>query len=292
VNNGYTLLDSGDGRKLEQVGSFRLVRPAPLALWSSSEPAAEWDRADGVFQAGASGGRGGWVEPVRFPESWIINHAGLPFLIKPNESGSIGFFPEHARLWGTVEGTIRNIPFKKKPKLLNVFACTGGATMAAAGAGAEVCHLDGARSSVSRARENLALAGLVDRPVRWIVDDARKFCAREKRRHVKYDAVVLDPPSFGRGSRGGTWKIERDLAGFLELVSDILSDVAFLVLLSCHSPGFTPLLLESLLIGFKETRGGGIVSGELSLPGGALQRNLPAGSYAAWTLTEPVTDRE
>ena len=164
--------------------------------------------------------------------------------------------------------------------------------MAASGAGAEVCHLDGSGSSVSRARENMKLAGLENRPVRWIVDDAVKFCAREKRRGVRYDAVVLDPPSFGRGSRGETWKIERDLAGFIELVSSILSEAAFLVLLSCHSPGFTPLILESLLHELAETRGGRIVSGELRLPdGGSKRKPLPAGAFAAWTGRIPETPR-
>ena len=278
--NSYSLLDSGNRRKLEAFGPYRVIRPAPTALWRPFLNEKEWEGAAGRFIRDSAAGR--WESPNHLAEKWVVDLGSYKFLIKPTGFGHMGLFPEQLPQWELIAGLVSAGANEKVPSVLNMFAYTGGATMAAAGAGATVCHLDASRGAISWAKENAELSGLDKHPIRWIADDVLKFAARERRRKVKYDAVILDPPSFGRGSTKEVWKIERDLPSLLELVEALLSDDAFFVMLSAHTPGFSPIMLENLLGTIALTRGGGVESGELFIPENSAGRRLPSGCFAVW----------
>src|SRR3972149_6114559 len=260
---GYQLLDSGRESKLERVGPYLLVRPSPRAVWSPSLPEKEGQAADAVYIRSSTGG-GNWDFHRRLPEKWEIEYRGLKFFIKPTGFGHLGLFPEHGESWDWVEERIREC--KGPISVLNMFAYTGGATMAAARAEATVCPLDAAKGVVDWAREDAALSGLDDRPIRWIVDDVAKFVQKEIRRGKTYDAIILDPPSFGRGAKGEIWKIEDDLIRLLAECKQVLSDKPLFVLLSCHSPGFTPLVLQNLLAEMMNDKSGALSCGEMVIP--------------------------
>ncbi|HLB05637.1 MAG TPA: class I SAM-dependent methyltransferase [Thermodesulfobacteriota bacterium] len=276
---GYQLLDSGRESKLERVGPYLLVRPSPQAVWSPSLPEKEWQAADAVYIRSSTGG-GNWDFHRRLPEKWEIEYRGLKFFIKPTGFGHLGLFPEHGESWDWVEERIREC--KGPISVLNMFAYTGGATMAAARAEATVCHLDASKGVVDWAREDAALSGLDDRPIRWIVDDVAKFVQKEIRRGKTYDAIILDPPSFGRGAKGEIWKIEDDLIRLLAECKQVLSDKPLFVLLSCHSPGFTPLVLQNLLAEMMNDKSGALSCGEMVIPE-ISGRLLPSGAYARWS---------
>ena len=276
----YYLLDSGRESKLERVGPYLLVRPSPQAVWSPSLPEKEWLDADAVYIRSSTGG-GNWSFNRRLPERWEIEFRGLKFIIKPTGFGHLGLFPEHGDSWDWIEERIRRV--KGPVNLLNMFAYTGGATMAGARAGACVCHLDASKGVVDWARENAALSGLSDRPIRWIVDDVLKFVQKEIRRGKSYDAIILDPPSFGRGANGEIWKIEDDLPNLLLDCRKLLSDKPLFVLLSCHSPGFTPLVLQNLLAELMKGKRGVLSNGEMVIQESS-GRLLPSGAYARWSL--------
>lgn len=259
----YELIDSGDGEKLERFGKFRLIRPAPIALWKRKRP-AEWAKVDGHFDR-----ENRWKG--KLPEEWNVEIGGVQFQIAPTEFGHLGVFPEHAEIWTWVR--------EQKPKrLLNLFAYSGGVTLAAAQAGAEVCHVDAAKGMVDWARAMAAQNGLEKAPIRWIVDEAGKFMAREVRRGSRYDAIVLDPPTFGRGAKGEVFKIERDLLPMLELCKQLLERPKF-VILSCHTPGFTPLVLKQIV----ESLFPHVEAGELMLQGKGTNV-LPCGSFVRCTM--------
>ena len=242
----YELLDSGDGRKLERFGKYVLARPCSQAMWRPSKSAAEWERADASFDR-EDGNR--WHGRSNLPKEWQIETAGIRFKLGGTDFGHLGIFPEQRSQWkwireqakAKVEGEQRKI------SVLNLFAYSGGSTMAAALGGAEVCHLDASKGMVEWARENARLNGLADHPIRWIVDDAHKFMKREIRRGHKYDAIILDPPTFGRGAGGELYKIERDLKDTLGLVKDLLSGNPSFVLFSSHTPGLSPIVAENIL---------------------------------------------
>lgn len=280
VKDGYQLLDSGGESKLERVGPYLLVRPSPQAVWSPSLPDKDWQDADAVYIRSSTGG-GNWDFHRRLPDKWEIEYRGLKFFIKPTGFGHLGIFPEHGESWDWIEERIRGA--KGPVSVLNMFAYTGGASMAAARAGATVCHLDASKGVVDWAREDAALSGLSDRPVRWIVDDVSKFVQKEIRRGKSYDAIILDPPSFGRGATGEVWKIEDDLLKLLHDCRKLLTDNPLLVHLSCHSPGFTPLVLQNLLAEMMRGKKGGLSNGEMVIPEG-YGRLLPSGAYARWSV--------
>lgn len=269
----YTLLDSGDQKRLEAFGSHRLVRPCSAALWKPTQ---------GGWQDAASFSReenGGWRGNKGLPSSWVISYSGLKFKILLTDFGHVGLFPEHRIIWDWAEKLIQGR--SKKPRVLNLFAYSGGATLACARAGAEVCHLDASKGMVDWARENAKLSGLEEAPIRWIVDDVFKFLHREIKRGRFYDGIILDPPSFGRGNRGEVFKIERDLPELLTLCKSLLSDTPLFFALTSHTPGITPLAMEHLMSAIFP---GKIESGEMQIPS-SCGRALPSGNFARWEVS-------
>lgn len=262
----YQLLDSGSEQKWERFGDHILQRPCTQAVWKPTlkiEPAAVFTREER------------WVGLHSLPKSWTVLHGGVEFLISPTEFGHLGLFPEHADLWQEMRSHI-----SKNSRILNLFAYSGGVTLAAAQEGAEVCHLDASKGMVDWARQNAQLNRLEKAPIRWIVDDAVKFLKREKKRESFYDGIILDPPTFGRGSKGEVFKIERDILELLELCSSLLSQKPSFLLFSCHTPGWTPLILRHLL--GQTMPKGHIEVGEMALhSSGAMA--IPSGSFARWT---------
>ena len=242
----YELLDSGDGRKLERFGKYVLARPCSQAMWRPCKSAAEWAKADASFDR-EDGNR--WHGRSNLPKEWQIETAGIRFKLGGTDFGHLGIFPEQRTQWVWIrqQVKVRGEGEQRKISVLNLFAYSGGSTMAAALGGAEVCHLDASKGMVEWARENARLNGLADHPIRWIVDDAHKFMKREIRRGHKYDAIILDPPTFGRGAGGEMYKIERDLKDTLGLVKDLLSENPSFVLFSSHTPGLSQIVAENIL---------------------------------------------
>ena len=275
----YELLDSGDGRKLERFGKYVLARPCSQALWCPERSAADWARADAAFDR-EDGNR--WHGRSNLPKCWQIETDGIRFNLGGTDFGHLGIFPEQRAQWKWIReraGT-GNRERGTGMRVLNLFAYSGGSTIAAAQGGADVCHLDASKGMVEWARENARLNGLADHPIRWIVDDAHKFMRREIRRGRKYEAVILDPPTFGRGAGGETYKIERDLQETLGLVKDLLSDRPAFVLFSSHTPGLSETVAKNVLGQlFPSAR---LEAGEMLLEGE--RRPCPSGIYcrAVW----------
>ena len=248
MTDDYELIDSGDGRKFERFGAYTLVRPCSQAMWRPRDAAA-WRTATASFDR-EDGNR--WHGRNALPKEWTIETAGIRFKLGGTDFGHLGIFPEQREQWKWIRETVKGGVEKRKGKggsvsVLNLFAYSGGSTIAAAQGGAEVCHLDAAKGMVQWARENAALNGLQDRPVRWIADDVHKFLRREVRRGRRYDAVILDPPTFGRGANGELYKIERDLQETLGLVRDVLSETPIFVLFSSHTPGLSCRVAENII---------------------------------------------
>jgi 23S rRNA (cytosine1962-C5)-methyltransferase len=244
----YQLIDSGDFRKLEQVGPYRFIRPSPQAVWSPVLPMEKWQGVDAEYKRFA-GGDGKWyVANQEIKDAWVIEVEGLKLRIKMTDFGHLGIFPEQMinwrRLGQQVEAMVNH---GVQPRVLNLFAYTGLATLACAQAGAEVVHIDASKTSVATGRENAELNGLADASIRWIIDDAQKFVAREVRRKNKYQGIILDPPSFGRGAKNEVWKIEEHMIPLLRQLKEILDYENYFVLLSSHSTGYTPVALKNLL---------------------------------------------
>jgi 23S rRNA (cytosine1962-C5)-methyltransferase len=273
----YELLDSGDGRKFERFGQVTLVRPCSQALWRPRRPDS-WRSATAAFDR-EDGNR--WHGRSALPESWVISTAGIRFKLSGTDFGHLGIFPEQRAQWEWVRRIVGERGMgngeRGRVSVLNLFAYSGGSTIAAAQGGAEVCHLDAAKGMVQWARENAALNGLASHPIRWIVDDAHKFLRREVRRERRYDAVILDPPTFGRGANGETYKIERDLKETFGLVKDVLSDNPLFVLFSSHTPGLSCRAAENILS--CEFPGAMIETGEMLLEGGGGALACPSGVY-------------
>ena len=279
----YELLDCGGGEKLERWGEQYLVRPDPQAIWDSPRKNPAWKRANARYLRSQSGG-GHW-EKKTLPESWKIRYRDLTFQVKPMNFKHTGLFPEQAANWDFIDRMIRGAG--RPISVLNLFAYTGGATLAAANAGASVCHVDASKGMVQWARENAASSGLADRPIRWIVDDCKKFVQREIRRGRKYDAIIMDPPSYGRGPSGETWKIEEDVADFVDLTMGVLSDKPLFVLISSYSTGLAPSVMSYLLgITAGKRAAGKIEAQELGLPVESTGLVLPCGSSARFIAEE------
>jgi 23S rRNA (cytosine1962-C5)-methyltransferase len=276
----YALLDAGDGRKLERWGQFVLSRPEPQALWPPLAPAL-WKDAAADYQRSASGG-GQWHYRVALPEEWTVSYRKLRFLVRPTGFKHTGLFPEQAANWDWIGERLAGAD---GVSLLNLFAYTGAATVAAVAAGAHATHVDAAKGMVAWARHNLAANGLADRPLRLIVDDVGKFTAREIRRGNRYQAVILDPPSYGRGAGGELWKIEDQLYGLLATVESLLADDARFVILNSYTTGLSRLLVENLLeLVFRARRGGKVEALELGLPIGQSGLVLPCGVTGRWSV--------
>ena len=274
MKDDYELLDSGDGRKLERFGKYVLARPCSQAMWRPSLPEADWNRADASFDR-VDGNR--WHGRTNLPKEWTIRTSDIVFRLGGTDFGHLGIFPEQRAQWRWIRSAC-----SEGMKVLNLFAYSGGSTMAAGLGGAEVCHLDASKGMVEWARENARLNGLADRPVRWIVDDAHKFMKREIRRERRYDAIILDPPTFGRGAGGEMYKIERDLKETLGLVGGLLSDRPRFVLFSSHTPGLSVQVAENILGQlWPKAR---LESGEMLLEGSSVP--CPSGIFcrAVWDL--------
>lgn len=276
----YELLDSGSLQKLEQVGEFRLVRPALNAFWRPALPKKEWDAADAVFTRDSSGG-GHWQFRRELPESWLVEWGGFTLNIKPTGFGHLGFFAEQYRNWDFFRSPASGLG--KGANALNLFAYSGVGSMAMAETGASVCHLDASRGMIDWGRGNLQYNPQVPPSIRWIADDVNKFTRRELRRGNTYNLIALDPPTFGRGSSGQVWKIEDDLPKLLDVCNQLREPgKPFTVILSCHSPGFSCLVMERLL---EEAcgRGGEFESFEMTVPE-STGRLLPAGISVRYTV--------
>ena len=273
----YELIDSGRGQKLERFGSYLIVRPSPQAVWEKEKPDL-WNTVDAIFER-TQGER--WRFKKQIPKEWQITIDSLTFLIRPTEFGHLGVFMEQRPLWKKIQ-TLIDSPFSRSkstpPNVLNLFAYSGGSTLAAARAGAHVCHLDASKGMVDWARKNSSLSHLSDVPIRWIVDDAMKFLRREIKRGRQYDAIILDPPSFGRGPDGEVFKIEETILELLSLCNSLLSPQPLFVLFSCHTAGFTEETLRYLLEDCFPKKQGRIETGELLLP--SPTRSIPNGVWA------------
>jgi 23S rRNA (cytosine1962-C5)-methyltransferase len=276
----YELLDSGEDARLERFGEVVLLRPAQQAIWKRRLPRAAWESAHATFTRSASG-QGTWRERRPLPEDWTLRHGALRFFLEVTSFGHIGVFPEQRPCWEIVQQQVRAAALPLS--ILNLFAYSGSMTLAAAEAGARVCHLDASPPVVDWARHNASASGLSSAPVRWIVDDALKFVRREARRAARYEAVILDPPSFGRGPKGEVFKLEEHLQPLLAECLGVLADAARFVLLSCHTPGITGTGLANLLAELQAARGGRLAGGELLIAGSGGSALLPSGSYALWT---------
>lgn len=280
MNDSYELLDSGAFQKLERFGKVVLSRPCAQAVWQQTLPTRDWQQATASF---FRDGGNQWRGRDRLPETWNIDVDGTRFLLSSTDFGHLGIFPEQRDQWQRIREVCQAFPKKhgRPARVLNLFAYSGGSTLAAARAGAEVCHVDASKGMVDWARKNASLNQLDDRPIRWIVDDVTKFLEREHRREKTYDLIILDPPSYGRGAKGEVFKIETDLPKLLQLISRLMSAEPLGVLLSCHTPELTPISLHHLLHQQLGPRGR-LEHGEMQLRGSPQVLPVPSGSFCWW----------
>ena len=275
----YELIDGGGGEKLERWGKHVLVRPDPQAIWQTPRNNPLWRRPDARYARASTGG-GAW-EKKDVPAQWQVRYRELTFQVKPMNFKHTGLFPEQAANWDFAMEQIRRAG--RPISVLNLFAYTGGATVACAAAGASVCHVDAARGMVSWGRDNARASGLEDAPIRWIVDDCAKFVEREIRRGRRYDAIIMDPPSYGRGPSGEVWKLEDSLWPFVELVAGVLSDEPLFFLINSYTTGLAPSVLTYILESLITPKYGGRTrSDELGLPVTESGLALPCGATGRW----------
>ena len=280
----YELIDCSDGEKLERWGEHVLVRPDPQVIWSTARRDKRWSQPDARYHR-SSGGGGQW-RTRSLPEQWTVRYGELTFQVRPTNFKHTGLFPEQAVNWEFIMRSVReaNEVLRRPVSVLNLFAYTGGATLAAASAGAQVCHVDAAKGMVGWARDNAKHSGLEGRPVRWIVDDCAGFIQREIRRGHRYDAIIMDPPSYGRGPSGEVWKLEKDLYGFIKLAVSLLSDKARFVVINSYTTGLSPSVLGYIIGSLIQPRfGGKIFCDELGLPVSKSGMNLPCGAAGRWS---------
>lgn len=277
----YILIDAADGEKLEYWKNILLRRPEPQAVWTEKSRTALWNKTDAFYKRSNTGG-GHWeIFNKKMPERWTVSYKNLTFNIKPMGFKHTGLFPEQAVNWEWFSKLIKNA--EKPVKVLNLFAYTGGATVAALSAGAEVCHVDASRGMVSWAKENAVSSGLSDKPQRYIVDDVKKFVAREARRGKKYDAVIMDPPSYGRGPKGELWKIEDELYPLIEDCMKILSEKPLFFLINSYTTGLSKTILENVMtLTLKQKFGGTVSCDEIGLMMQDKNMVLPCGISCRW----------
>lgn len=276
----YELLDSGDGEKLERYGKIILSRPDPQALWKKNLSESKWKTANITFLRSTS--NSGWKilnQPV--PKDWVVKLGDLSFLVKPTTFKHVGVFPEQVSNWKWIKGVIERS--NKKVSVLNLFGYTGGATIAALKSGASVCHVDGSRVAIDWARKNAALSDVADKPVRWILDDARAFLKKEIRRGKKYDGIVMDPPAFGHGPDGELWKIEKHLLDLFSLCKSVLSDEPVFVLVNGYASGYSAIAYKNNIDDMMQKYKGSVEIGELTIRESFDDRLLPCGIFTRWT---------
>lgn len=281
----YEVLDTSAGEKLERWGDYILVRPDPQVIWQSPHTNPGWKKKNGHYHRSAKGG-GEW-EFFNLPEEWQINYKELTFRLKPFSFKHTGLFPEQAVNWDWFSSIIKEASLnnpRKQLKVLNLFAYTGGATLAAAKAGAAVTHVDASKGMVMWAKENAQTSGLADAPIRWLVDDCQKFVEREIRRGNKYDGIIMDPPSYGRGPKGEIWKIEDNIYPFIELSAKLLSNDSSFFLLNSYTTGLQPAVLSYMLNTVLVPQfGGKVEADEIGLPVKETGLVLPCGASGRWS---------
>ena len=277
--SSYELLDSGDKQKLERFGSYILSRFEPRALWPKSQSEEFWKRADACHIH--KGEKGSWQFRTKISEPWIIPWGSLRFRLRPTSFKHIGIFPEMSVHWSWIIEKIRAA--KRQINVLNLFAYTGGCTLAASLAGAAVTHLDASKETVTWAHENAKLSGLSDRPVRWIVDDATTFVKRELKRNHSYDGIIIDPPKFGRSENGKLWKIEDDLLPLLQQCWQLRSKQPLFIILNTCTVAFSSVTLANLLIKLMKDADGVVENGEILIPQKVSQVSLPTSIFAKWS---------
>lgn len=279
--NDYEVIDTSSGEKLERWGDYILVRPDPQVIWQTPKKLPGWKKMNGHYHRSNKGG-GQW-EFFNLPEQWSINYdyLGLTFHLKPFSFKHTGLFPEQAANWDWFSNLIKNAG--RPIKVLNLFAYTGGATCAAAKAGAHVTHVDASKGMVAWAKENAKSSGVEETSTRWIVDDCAKFVEREIRRGNHYDAIIMDPPSYGRGPKGEIWKIEESIYPFIQLCTQVLSDKPLFFLVNSYTTGLQPAVLTYMLsTALKPKFGGKVVSDEVGLPVSSNGLVLPCGASGRW----------
>ena len=276
----YEVIDTSNGEKLERWGKYILVRPDPQVIWNTERRLKEWNKPNGHYHRSSKGG-GEW-EFHQLPEEWDISYRDATFHLKPFSFKHTGLFPEQAANWDWFSKLIREAG--RPIRVLNLFAYTGGATVSAAKAGASVAHVDASKGMVSWAKENAASSGLSDAPIRYLVDDCTKFVEREIRRGNKYDAIIMDPPSYGRGPKGEIWKIEESVFPFIQLTSQLLSDQPLFFLINSYTTGLQPAVLSYMLHTVLDPiHKGKVEADEVGLPVSSNHLVLPCGASGRWT---------
>ena len=275
----YEVLDTSGGEKLERWGKYLLVRPDPQVIWNTPHEHPGWKKKNGHYHRSSKGG-GEW-EFINLPDEWSISYKDLTFHLKPFSFKHTGLFPEQAVNWDWFSNLIAHAG--RPVKVLNLFAYTGGATVSAAKAGAQVTHVDASKGMVSWAKENAAASGLADASIRWLVDDCTKFVEREIRRGNHYDGIIMDPPSYGRGPKGEIWKIEENIFPFVELTAKLLSDKPLFFLINSYTTGLQPAVLSYMLnLTVKKQFGGTVAAEEIGLPVSGTGLVLPCGASGRW----------
>ena len=276
----YELIDADSGERLERWGDIILVRPDPQVIWSNTRKDSRWNDAHAIYHRSSSGG--GYWEPLKkVPDVWSIKFNELTFRLKPMGFKHTGLFPEQAVNWSLAKELI--LKAQRPVSVLNLFAYTGGATVACLEAGATVTHVDASKGMVQWAKENAAVSGLADRPVRWLIDDCLKFVKREIRRGNKYDAIIMDPPSYGRGPGGEVWKLEQQLAELLEETGKLLSDDAIFFFLNSYTGGLSPTILNYMVRHYvAKDKGGEVTTDEIGLMITNKGFGLPCGNTTVW----------
>ena len=275
----YEVLDTGNGEKLERWGKYLLVRPDPQVIWDSEKINSGWEKMNGHYHRSNAGG-GEW-EFFDLPKEWQIHYKNLTFNLKPFSFKHTGLFPEQATNWDWFSRLIKEAG--RPIKVLNLFAYTGGATLSAAAAGASVCHVDASKGMVNWAKENAESSGLSEKPIRWLIDDCVKFVEREIRRENKYDAIIMDPPSYGRGPKGEIWKIEDSIYPFIKLTTELLSDTPLFFLINSYTTGLQPAVLSYMLNTTVAKKYGGFVEAEeIGIPVTDSGLVLPCGASGRW----------
>ena len=307
MTHDYELLDSGGEEKLERFGPYVVARPDPQALWEKGQSSILWDTADAYFVR--KGEKGEWHFNKALPNEWPIQYGGLTFLIRLTSFKHVGLFPEQITNWEWVANKVTAWQYSSEkssgtdpsgsqtfpqstasPSVLNLFGYTGGASLAAAKAGASVTHVDASKTAVEWGKKNAELSGLAAAPIRWIVDDAMKFVDREIKRGVMYDGIILDPPAFGHGPNDELWKIERDLVPLMQKCRELLTAKPLFVLINGYAAGYSHLAFEHLLEPLQKIHGGTVDGGELTIVEKDTTRLLPAGIYARWSSVPPYTE--
>ncbi|HIX12300.1 MAG TPA: class I SAM-dependent methyltransferase [Candidatus Anaerofilum faecale] len=276
----YELLDATGGNRLERWGKTILVRPDPQVIWKNEKKSPLWNRADAVYHRSSAGG-GKWQYFRTLPQKWTIGYEDLTLVVSPTGFKHTGVFPEQAVNWSWYRRVIGEAG--RPIRVLNLFGYTGGATLACAAAGASVCHVDASKGMVQWGKENAAASGLADRPIRWIVDDCAKFVAREIRRGSLYDAVIMDPPSYGRGPGGEVWKLEEQIYDLIDLCAGVLTDNPLFFAVNSYTTGLSPSVMEYIVkTRLCPTYGGHTCCDEIGLPVSATGGVVPCGATAFW----------